>query len=197
MATTSKQSAAPHCSSSSSSSTNWDVFLSFYGKDTRGKFTSHLYSALVREGISTFMDDPELEKGEEISSGLLNAIRGSKIFVVVLSENYARSRWCLDELVEILTCKRTSGRLVIPVFYYADPSYLRHLKGSYGDAMDVHKERYSADIIGKWRSALAEIAGLSGYHLKMDADEYVHFICCFTNLLLLCLMLTGFNTQLY
>ncbi|WOG90623.1 hypothetical protein DCAR_0309867 [Daucus carota subsp. sativus] len=171
MATTSKQSAAPHCSSSSSSSTHWDVFLSFYGKDTRGKFTSHLYSALVREGISTFMDDPELEKGEEISSGLLNAIRGSKIFVVVLSENYARSRWCLDELVEILTCKRTSGRLVIPVFYYADPSYLRHLKGSYGDAMDVHKERYSADIIGKWRSALAEIAGLSGYHLKMDADE--------------------------
>ncbi|KAL8128261.1 hypothetical protein AgCh_015003 [Apium graveolens] len=111
MATTSNHLSAPASSSSSSSTICWDVFLSFYGKDTRKNFTSHLYSALVRAGILTFMDDPELEKGEEISHGLLNAIRASKIFVVVLSENYAYSRWCLDELLEILTSKRTNGHV--------------------------------------------------------------------------------------
>ncbi|WOG90624.1 hypothetical protein DCAR_0309868 [Daucus carota subsp. sativus] len=169
MATSSNQLPVPYSSSSPPSS--WDVFLSFYGKDTRRNFTSHLYSALVHAGISTFMDDFELEKGEEISSGLLNAIRGSKIFVVVLSENYAYSRWCLDELVEILTCKRTGGCLVIPVFYYVDPSDPRYQKRSFGDALDHHKKHYSVDLIDKWRSALAEIAELSGYHLKTEANE--------------------------
>ena len=181
MATSSNQLPVPYSSSFSSSSppSSWDVFLSFYGKDTRRNFTnftSHLYSALVHAGISTFMDDPELEKGGQISSGLLNAIRGSKIFVVVLSENYAHSRWCLNELVEILTCKRTSGCLVIPVFYYVDPSDPRYQKRSFGDALDHHKKHYSVDLIDKWRSALAEIAELSGYHLKTEANEYVPLI---------------------
>lgn len=101
---------------SSTRPSSWDVFLSFYGNDTRRNFTSHLYSPLVQAGILTFMDDPELEKGEEISLGLLDAIHGSKICIVVLSENYASSMWCLNELVEILTCKRTNGQVVIPVF---------------------------------------------------------------------------------
>ncbi|XP_074346229.1 toll/interleukin-1 receptor-like protein [Apium graveolens] len=161
--------------SSSSCTPCWDVFLSFYGKDTRENFTAHLYSALVRAGILTFRDDPELDKGEEISRGLLNAIHGSQLLIVVLSQNYASSRWCLDELVEILTCKRTSGNVVIPVFYYIDPSHLRYLKGGFKDALDVHKTRYSVDVIEKWKSALAEIAELSGYHLKTDATEYVSF----------------------
>ncbi|XP_017225294.1 TMV resistance protein N-like [Daucus carota subsp. sativus] len=103
------------------SSPLWDVFLSFYGKDTRRNFISHLYYALDQAGIVTFRDDPALEKGQDIPSALRHAIKHSKMFVVVISENYARSSWCLDELVEILSCKRTKTQ-VVPVFYYVDPS---------------------------------------------------------------------------
>ncbi|KAL8091691.1 hypothetical protein AgCh_034087 [Apium graveolens] len=166
MDTTNTQLTVPH----SSSLPRWDVFLSFYGKDTRRNFIAHLYFALDQAGILTFRDDPALEKGEEISSGLLKAIKDSKMFVVVLSEKYARSPRCLNELVEILSCNRT-GNQVIPVFYHVDPSDLRHHKGAFGEALDYHGKRYSVDMIEKWKSALAKIAQLSGYHLKKDADE--------------------------
>jgi hypothetical protein len=35
----------------------YDVFLSFRGKDTRNNFTSHLYDALCRKQIKTFIDN--------------------------------------------------------------------------------------------------------------------------------------------
>nr|XP_011468579.1 PREDICTED: TMV resistance protein N-like [Fragaria vesca subsp. vesca] len=54
--------------------------------------------------MDTFMDY-DLERGEEITPALLKAIERSLISVIVFSENYASSRWCLDELVHTLECK--------------------------------------------------------------------------------------------
>ena len=171
----------PSCSSSSSSPPTWDVFLSFHGKDTRSNFTSHLYHALCQAGIQTFIDDHALEKGQEISSTLLDAIRNSDMFIVVLSENYASSPWCLDELAEILSCKRTEKQ-VVPVFYYVDPSDVGHQKGSFGKAFDSRKKRYSVDRIKKWKSALSDIAKLSGHHLRKEANEYALYLIFFVHL---------------
>ena len=86
-------------SSSSSSTARWkyDVFLSFSGEDTRNKFMGHLYEALIQKGIATFKDDEKLEKGKPIRPELLEAIKESKFAIVILSENYASSTWCLDE----------------------------------------------------------------------------------------------------
>ncbi|KAL8090584.1 hypothetical protein AgCh_039871 [Apium graveolens] len=153
------------------SSPHWDVFLSFYGKDTRRNFVSHLYYALELAGILTFRDDPGLSKGEEISSRLLNAIRNSKKFIVVLSENYARSPWCLEELAEILSTSEGRNIPVIPIFYHVDPSNVRHQKGSFGEALQYHKKRYSVDVIDNWKYALAAIGKLRGYHLQGDSNE--------------------------
>ncbi|KAK8714401.1 hypothetical protein V6N13_149593 [Hibiscus sabdariffa] len=81
----------------------YHVFLSFRGEDTRKNFTDHLYTALVRASIHTFSDDEEIEKGknieDEIKKGILHK---SRVSVIVFSENYASSKWCLDELVKIV-----------------------------------------------------------------------------------------------
>ena len=96
-------------SSSSSSFThqleNFDVFLSFRGEDTRLGFISHLYSALCQQGIKTFIDN-NLERGEEISTGLLKIIESLRISIIVFTQNYASSTWCLDELAKIVECKK-------------------------------------------------------------------------------------------
>ncbi|XP_059429120.1 disease resistance protein RPV1-like [Corylus avellana] len=90
--TTSSFMAAPTLLSSSESRWDYEVFLSFRGEDTRKNFTGHLYSALKRAGIHTFIDDEELQRGENISTKLLYTIRRSRISIMVFSKGYASSR---------------------------------------------------------------------------------------------------------
>ncbi|KAG4380655.1 hypothetical protein GLYMA_16G214669v4 [Glycine max] len=150
----------------------YDVFLSFRGLDTRHGFTGNLYKALDDRGIYTSIDDQELPRGDEITPALSKAIQESRIAITVLSQNYASSSFCLDELVTILHCK-SEGLLVIPVFYKVDPSDVRHQKGSYGEAMAKHQKRFKAkkEKLQKWRMALKQVADLSGYHFE-DGDAY-------------------------
>ncbi|XP_017235570.1 disease resistance protein RPV1 isoform X2 [Daucus carota subsp. sativus] len=154
-----------------SAPSTWDVFLSFRGKDTRNTFTSHLYAAFERAEIRTFKDDSELHKGEEISDSLFQAIQESKSYVVVLSENYANSSWCLNELAEILSCCKTTGRSLTPVFYMIDPSVVRHQKDSYKKAFDRHLIDFGKEKVDRWRLTLFEVANLSGYHVSGDRYE--------------------------
>lgn len=142
--------------------TQWDVFLSFRGIDTRHTFTDHLYTALHRTGIRTFRDNPELCSGEVISDTLLQVIQESKTYIVVFSKNYASSPWCLNELVEILNCYKTMQRLVIPVFYNIHPSVVGHQIGSFEEAFKKHHTRFSTDTLDKWRNALTMVGKLSG-----------------------------------
>ncbi|XP_028796198.1 TMV resistance protein N-like [Neltuma alba] len=104
---------------------NWkyDVFLSFAGKDTRLKFTNHLDEAFKRSGIKTFRDDVDLERGRNIKQSLFQAIQHSLCAVVIISKTYANSKWCLDELQEIVESQNTNG--VFPIFYDVDPADAR------------------------------------------------------------------------
>ena len=156
-----------------------EVFLSFRGEDTRHGFTSHLYDALCRKQIETFIDDDKLERGDEISPALLGAIRGSKIAVVIFSEDYASSKWCLRELAEIIECKKMNKLIVMPVFYNVDPSDVRKQTGSFERSfanyeeigifswlLDRFKKRKVKELqeeVQKWREALTEASNLSGW----------------------------------
>jgi hypothetical protein len=167
-------------SSSSSSFTRpwpYDVFLSFRGQDTRNNFTANLYNALRQKEINPYMDD-KLREGEEISQALLKAIKESRTAIVVLSENYASSTWCLDELMEILKCRETNQQIVIPLFYKVDPSDVRHQRKSFGEALVKHESRFPEETVQRWKAALNKVTNLSGRHLE---QEYVFWtiICPF------------------
>lgn len=167
-------------SSSSSSFTyeyDYDVFLSFRGEDTRIGFTGNLYNALCEKGIKTFIDDQELRKGEEITPALMMAIQQSRIAIVVFSENYASSTFCLKELTKIMECIKHKGRLIWPIFYKVDPSDVRHLKGCYAKAL-THCERKTPDKekVKQWMLALKAAANLSGWHFKNGCVAYYSFL---------------------
>ena len=143
----------------------FDVFLSFRGEDTRYGFISHLHETLRQRGIHTFIDK-YLPKGEEISGELLKTIENSTISIIVFSENYASSTWCLEELAKIVEC-RENKQLVRPVFYKVDPSEVRKQKGKYGEALTMHEEKFNdKKKIQRWREALCEAANLSGWDSK-------------------------------
>ncbi|CAL5425400.1 unnamed protein product [Camellia sinensis] len=162
-------------SSSSTAQRKYDVFLSFSGIDTRLKFTSHLFAALERHGFYTFRDDTKLNRGEHIGSELLKAIEESSISIIVFSKNYAMSRWCLDELVQIMKCRKTFNQIILPIFYDVDPSDVRGQKGSLAEAFAKHEEHFRKSLdckVEKWRAALTEAANLSGWDLNVyNGDE--------------------------
>jgi hypothetical protein len=152
---------------SSSSDHPWiyDVFISFRGKDSRQNFVSHLYAGLSNAGIHTFLDDDKLRKGKKLGAELERAIEGSKISIVVLSPNYAESSWCLNELVHIMECQKTYGQVVIPVFYYVDPTFVRKQTGEFGKILQVTARKKEV-LMSKWRTALNDVANLAGWDAK-------------------------------
>nr|KYP54068.1 TMV resistance protein N [Cajanus cajan] len=154
-------------SSSSSSNSGWiyDVFVSFRGEDTRKTFVSHLDAALSNAGINTFIDY-RLEKGAEIVAQLVRAIQGSRMSLIVLSLDYASSRWCLDELVKVRQCDRTDGQMVVPIFYDVYPSDVRHQTGAFGERFKALVDKCLLQGMhhqcSSWRDALTTVANLAG-----------------------------------
>ncbi|KAL2951428.1 hypothetical protein AAZX31_19G049700 [Glycine max] len=153
-----------------------DVFLSFRGEDTRRGFTGNLYKALSDRGIHTFMDDKKIPRGDQITSGLEKAIEESRIFIIVLSENYASSSFCLNELDYILKFIKGKGILILPVFYKVDPSDVRNHTGSFGKALTNHEKKFKStndmEKLETWKMALNKVANLSGYHHFKHGEEY-------------------------
>ncbi|XP_056172194.1 disease resistance protein RUN1-like [Syzygium oleosum] len=151
---------------------NYHVFLSFRGADVRKNFLSHLYAALEQKGIQTFVDSEELRKGEEISPALTRAIEESWVAIIVFSEDYASSPWCLEEVAKIMECKEGKGLIVFPVFYKVEPREVRGVRESYGKAMAKHECKFGKDSekVKRWKKALFDAGSLSGWDLN-DRNE--------------------------
>ena len=155
-------------SSSITSTFKYDVFLSFRGSDTCKNFTDHLYAALKQKAIFTFRDDEKLERGTFIAPELQRAIEESRFAVVVILQNYASSSWCLVELAKIVECMEKERLIVLPVFHYIDPSDVRNLRKTFGEAFAEHEKRDEDNIkeVQRWKAALTKVAKIAGWDLR-------------------------------
>ncbi|XP_048128236.1 TMV resistance protein N-like [Rhodamnia argentea] len=146
--------------------TMYDVFLSFRGKDVRENFVSRLNEALAQKDINAFVDSEKLLMGQDFPPALKQAIEQSRMYVVVFSENYAESRWCLKELVQILEWKDKRKQRMLPIFYRVEPWVVRGQKQSYKEALAKHANNYGTHKVKKWRDALTEAANVNGITLS-------------------------------
>ncbi|XP_059313473.1 disease resistance protein RUN1-like [Lycium ferocissimum] len=159
---------------------SYHVFLSFRAQDTGKTFTDHLHRNLVRAGFHVFKCDDD--NGVDLKSKLRKGIEKSKMSVIVLSQNYASSERCLDELVMILEQKRNFGHIVLPVFFNVDPSDVRKQKGSFGEALYASEENFRIvngeseeernHKVQGWSKALKDVADLGGMPLQNQADGH-------------------------
>ncbi|KAL9281980.1 putative TIR domain, AAA+ ATPase domain, P-loop containing nucleoside triphosphate hydrolase [Arabidopsis thaliana] len=150
-------------SSSSSHIRRHHVFSSFHGPDVRKGFLSHLHNLFASKGITTF-NDQKIERGNTIGPELVNAIRESRVSIVVLSKKYASSSWCLDELVEILKCKEALGQIVMTIFYEVDPSDVKKQSAEFGKAFEKTCQGKNEEVKLRWSNALAHVATIAGEH---------------------------------
>jgi hypothetical protein len=153
--------------SSSPSSAEFDVFLSFRGFDTRNNFTGHLQKALRLRGIDSFIDD-RLRRGDNLTA-LFDRIEKSKIAIIVFSTNYANSAWCLRELVKILECRNSNQQLVVPIFYKVDKSDVEKQRNSFAVPFKLPELTFpgvTPEEISSWKAALASASNILGYVVK-------------------------------
>nr|GFB27285.1 Toll/interleukin-1 receptor (TIR) domain-containing protein [Tanacetum cinerariifolium] len=71
---------------------------------------------------------------------LIEAIQDSKFYIIIFSKNYASSSWCLEELVNIMECRKGFGHTAYPVFYDVEPTKVRKQSREVGDAFARHKK---------------------------------------------------------
>uniref|UniRef100_A0A2N9HKM0 TIR domain-containing protein n=1 Tax=Fagus sylvatica TaxID=28930 RepID=A0A2N9HKM0_FAGSY len=150
----------------SASGGQFEVFLSFRGKDTGKTFTDFLYTYLYEAGFRIFRDKEGLHVGEEIGPMLLKAINESKVSIPIFSRNYASSKWCLLELVEMVNCHETKGQLIFPIFYKVKPSDVRDQTGSYEKAFRKHQQHFDKKIVRRWKKALRVVGKMKGLELE-------------------------------
>uniref|UniRef100_A0A2N9GIH7 ADP-ribosyl cyclase/cyclic ADP-ribose hydrolase n=1 Tax=Fagus sylvatica TaxID=28930 RepID=A0A2N9GIH7_FAGSY len=171
-----KRSSSADTAGSSSSTVSgggeYEVFLSFRGKDTRKSFTDYLYHDLDYAGIRTFRDNEELRVGEEIGPALLKAIKESKISIPIFSRDYASSKWCLRELAKMVECHNddTMKQKILPIFYDVEPFDVRHQTGSYEEAFRQHKNDFDQEIVQGWKKAMRVVGQMKGWELEKETN---------------------------
>ncbi|CAN6879636.1 unnamed protein product, partial [Brassica oleracea] len=144
----------------SSSAPMYDVFLSFRWEDTRRPFVSHLYLSLEHKGILTFKDGMMV-----MGESPLRVIRASKTAIVVMSENYASSAWCMDELAEIVKLQRNGTLMVLPVYYGVNPC---DVSGDFGQQF----LKKTPDKLQKWKDAFTKFGSIFGIgHSDKNRDD--------------------------
>ncbi|XP_018717468.2 disease resistance protein RUN1-like [Eucalyptus grandis] len=164
-------SVATPCPSILRNENDYEVFLSFRGVDTRRGFSDYLYCSLVDVGIRVFRDDDELREGESLSEDLIRAIRNSNVLIPIISVNYASSKWCLDELIEMMKSKNCSGHIVLPIFYKVEPTDVRDQKGQFGEAFHYSGRNFDQKSTKEWKQALIEVSSLPGWQFANGPVE--------------------------
>ncbi|XP_057988768.1 disease resistance-like protein DSC1 isoform X2 [Hevea brasiliensis] len=151
-----------------SSSNYYHVFLSFRVDDTRKPFVALLYKELERKGFLCFKDNQKLGREKSIK-----AIEFSRFAVVVISESYASSGLCLDELLKIIQCKETMGLSVLPIFYNVDPLEVKEQTGWFAQVFTQHEKDPSVvEKVQSWRDALIKLAFIDGWNSRDWADDH-------------------------
>ena len=122
---------------------------------------------MKQKGIITFRDEEGLEWENTIFE-LFKAIEELQFVIIILSKNYASSKWYLDELTKIIKCKKEIGLIILPIFYNVDPTDVRNQTWTFEQAFIDHKKCFKDNIekVQTWRAALREVANISGWYLQ-------------------------------
>lgn len=146
---------------------DYDAFINFRGEDIREDLIDILRHFMVQSGIRFFYDDDSLHQGDVISEEIYRGIERSQVYIVMLSKNYANSKWCLREVAHMVKCReeeRRHGRKVIlPVFCGVRVEDVKLKEGSsYED--ELKKLSAEQEELKKWKEALQKVAKIKGLH---------------------------------
>lgn len=147
---------------------SYDVYIHHYGPELK-IWASFLYRSLRDRGLSVFFDREEVQAGSDMEAQVEVAIGSALVHIAIFSKNYAKSVWCLNELVLMLKSDAT----ILPVFCDVHPVEIRQCIGACGAAFREHESKggYSKEQIEEWKTALHEVSDMAGWELDLNASD--------------------------
>ncbi|KAH7431018.1 hypothetical protein KP509_08G025300 [Ceratopteris richardii] len=145
-------------------SQTYDVFLCHRGPETKRNIVSVLSGMFRSKGITCFVDY-RMDKGKDVNSEIDGAIQTSRVFIVILSPEFATSTWCLEEVLKIMNTKGVRRRVnppVVPVFCDVQRSLVQQQAANTSYDLSVKKGRYP-EKIECWSKALKDVGDLDGF----------------------------------
>ncbi|KAG0563344.1 hypothetical protein KC19_8G023000 [Ceratodon purpureus] len=160
---------APSHGAAESKAHQYDVFINHRGPDVKKTFVAHLNAALRRNGFRPFLDAKDIGQGRHVFKSIDKALKGASVHVAVFSKRYAESKYCLNELCDMLR----SGQVILPVFYGVNAEDLRWIEnGPLKKGFEKHVKRGRTEEIEKWKEALRKVADYRGFRLdEVNGDE--------------------------
>lgn len=140
------------------------LFVSFRGNELRNGFVSHVVKALRVEGVNVFIDSYEL-KGRDLQN-LFKRIENSKMALVIFSDRFSESDWCLNELLKMDELVKEGKLIVIPVFYRVSTDDVKYFKGKFGKGFIETVQRQSPSeepMAERWKSSVKSISSKTGF----------------------------------
>jgi hypothetical protein len=93
--------------------------------------------------------------------------------MAILSKGYAESKYCLEELCDMLK----TGKLIFPVYLDVEPGDLkRPHKGAFACAFRKHLKLGRKEDVKRWEQALLTATNITGFQL-CKANGYVLRFC--------------------
>ncbi|CAG7895178.1 unnamed protein product [Brassica rapa] len=140
------------------------VFINYRGEELRYRFVSHLVAAFERDEINFFIDKNEL-RGTDLRN-LFARIHESRIALVIFSNRYAESSWCMNELAKIKELADKEKLHVVPISYKLKVGDVRGQTGKFGTKFWNLARASTGDQIKTWKEALECISDKMGLFSK-------------------------------
>lgn len=85
------------------------LFISYGREDITNSFAERLYEDLKSKGYEPILDVKDFILGNSLSDSISEGIAKCDIMILILSQKYSKSQWCIDEL----TFARKKARKII------------------------------------------------------------------------------------
>ncbi len=146
--------------------------MSHRGPDTKSGFVGFVYDGLKAAGLRPFLDCKSIDKGEGSWDCIEHAIKTTPIAVVIFSERFAESEWCLRELHVMLESPRV--KVLLPIFYKVRPCEVRCPdRGPLRNGFTKLEGRCKESEVEQWRADLKRASELMGWEQSDGERRYI------------------------
>lgn len=138
-----------------SSRARHDVFISHASEDKK-PFVRDLANEIRSAGISVWYDEFSLKWGDRLRVSIDHGLRDCRYGIVVLSPDFFRKDWPLDELEGLFALEENGKTKILPIWHNLDKHQVAQFSPMLAGRMAMPSNKPISEIIEKLRERLAQ-----------------------------------------